>query len=171
MAVHRKKKKNKPTRRRRRIGALALNPSSSIVQIASLAGGFFLADKINPMIDKVADPTKVDQKLVAAGQVGLGAAYLYLKKGKKNIILTVASGLVAGAGVKRAMTAFGIGDIAINGYQRVPSVNGVQRMPSINGYQRVPAVGNYNPGPGGMGMNATKQVVSSNGLLVNRMRA
>lgn len=168
MAVHRKRKKNKATRRRRRIGALALNPSSQIVQIASLAGGFFLADKINPMIDKVADPTKVDQKLVAGAQVGLGAAYLYLKKGKKNIILTVASGLFAGAGVKRAMTAFGIGDIAINGYQRVPSVNGYQNVPAVG---RRRQVGAYNPAPLGMGMNASKVAISSNGLLVNRMRA
>lgn len=169
MAVHRKKKKSKPTRRRRRISGMSFNASNPIVQYGPMVVGYFLADKINPIIDKVADPTKIDSKIVAGGQIGLGAAYMFLKKGKKNPLLNVASGLLIGSGVKRAMSAFGLGNIAINGYQSVPSVSGYQNVPSIG--RRVHQLGAYNPGPGGMGMNATKQVVSSNGLLVPRMRA
>lgn len=170
MAVHAKKKKNKPaTRRRRRISGLALNPTSEIVQYGSIAAGYLLGDKINGMIDKVADPTKVDAKLVAGGQVGLGAAYMFLKKGKKNIVLTVASGLMIGAGAKRGLKAFGIGNLAINGYQSVPSVSGYQSVPSVGGRRK--QVGAYNPGAGGMGMNTVKTAISSNGLLVDRMRA
>lgn len=170
MAVHAKRKKSKSARRRRRMSGLALNPTSEIVQYGSIAAGFLLGDKINAVIDKVADPTKIDSKLVAGGQIGLGTAYMFLKKGKKNIVLTVASGLLIGAGAKRGLKAFGIGDLAINGYQHVPSVNGYQNVPSVGGGRRK-QLGNYNPGAGGMGMNTVKTAISSNGLLVDRMRA
>ena len=82
MAVHAKKKKSK-SRRRRRVSGLAMESTNQQTQlmvagIGALAGYMFFADKINPKIDTFIDPTKVDQKLVAAGQVGIGAAYLYL---------------------------------------------------------------------------------------------
>lgn len=125
-------KKTKTSRRRRRVGALALNPSSQLVQLGSVAVGFLMATPINGAIDKVV-PTNFDPKLVAAGQIGIGAA-LVLKK-QKSMATTVIGGVMAGAGLKRAMGAFGIG--RVGGYQNVPAIG----TSAMNGYQNVPAIG------------------------------
>lgn len=134
MAKHSKRKSSrKPVRRRRRIGATALNMKSPLVKYGSIAAGFLMATTINTPLDKVV-PISVDPKLVAAGQVGLGA-FLAFKK-QQSMITTVAGGLLVGAGIKRAMTAFGIG--SIGNYQSVPVVGRLgnyQSVPVISGYQ------------------------------------
>lgn len=135
MAKYRSRRKKtttkKTSRRRRRVGALALNPSSTMVQVAAVAAGYLLAGTVNPMLDKVV-PTNVDAKLVAAGQVGLGAALVMGKK--KSLVKTLAGGVLAGAGLKRALTAFGIG--RIGNYQSVPAINGYQNVPAIGAGSR-----------------------------------
>jgi hypothetical protein len=171
MAKHAKRKK-KTHSRRRMSGGLSLNANSDIVKFGSMGLGYFLADPINAIIDKVADPTKVDQKLVAGAQAGAGAAYMFLKKGKKNVVLVAASGLLIGSGVKRGMKAFGMGAMPINAYQNVQHVAGPRRRHMLNGYQDVNHVGAHNPSGSGMGYNA--QRIPINGkrtIFANRMRA
>lgn len=125
MAKYSKRRKpgKRKTSRRRSVGALALNPSSQLVQLGSVAIGYLMATSINGAIDKVV-PTNVDAKLVAAGQVGLGAALVMSKK--KSLVKTVAGGVMAGAGLKRALTAFGIG-----GFRNVPAVGNFRNVPAI----------------------------------------
>lgn len=148
------KKKTKKRRKSaaRRVGALALNPSSEIVMYGSIAAGFLFATPINSGIDKLVG-TSVDPKLIAGGQVGLGGAYMFLKKGKKNLALTLASGIMIGAGAKRGLAAFGLG--SIGGYQSVPAINGYQSVPAVNGAASRRIAG-YNPGNGGMGLYGTQ---------------
>lgn len=169
MAKHAKRKKKKSSSRRR-VGAMALNANSALVQYGSIAAGFFAAKTINEnVIDKIADPTKVDQKLVAGAQVGAGAAYLFLKKGAKSLPLVVASGLLIGSGVKRAMTAFGLGALPINAYQNVPHLNGYQDVHHVGARKRI---GQYNPSSSGMGYNAQRIPINGNKpMFANRMRA
>lgn len=137
MAKHAKRTKKK-TYRRRKVGAMAFNASSDLVKYGSVAAGFLMAKTINTAIDNAAG-TSIDGKLIAAAQVGAGALYL-LKKGKKSLPLVIATGVLAGAGVKRALTEFGIG--GIGGYQNVPVI-GNRRM--VAGYGKVPVIGAYNP--------------------------
>lgn len=123
-----KKRKKQTTRRRgRRMGAMSLNASSPLVKYGSIAAGFFLARPINGLIDKVV--MDIDPKLVAAGQVGIGALIAFRKGGGKGkLISTIAGGVMVGAGAKRAMSAFGVG-----GFRSVPAVNGWQNVPAVNG--------------------------------------
>lgn len=135
----RKAKKRTGTRRRRRIGAVNFNPNSPLVQIGSAAAGFFLADKINPLVDKVTGV--MGPKLVAAAQTGIGAALVFLKIGsKKTLLQVIPGGILAGAGVQRALAAFGVVN-GIGGYQRVPVIAGS----TVNGYGQAPVIG-YQPG-------------------------
>jgi hypothetical protein len=147
-----RKKRHAKHRRRhhRRVGALALNPSSPLVMLGSVAIGYFGAGAINPMVNMLIPATMKTQpmtgKLVAAGEVGIGAL-LILGKGKKSMIKTIAGGLLAGAGLKRAMVVFAPGatdtlgayrpNSALNGYGDVPVI-GKHRM---NGYGDVPVIG------------------------------
>ena len=153
-----KTKKKKTTHRRRRVGAMALNPSSTTMKLITAAAGFLMATPVNAAIDKVTG-TSIDQKLVAGGQVGLGAWYL-MGKGKKNMLLTIASGVVAGAGLKRGMKAFGIG--RLGGYGRVPTIGGNQRLMGygqvdvLNGFS-VPGTLNGYETPGIVGRNMNKR--------------
>lgn len=138
MAKYRSRKGSKKAkstgRRRRRVGALALNPSSTLVQVGAVAVGYLMAGTVNGALDKVV-PTNVDAKLVAAGQLGLGAALAMSKK--KTLVKTLAGGVLAGAGLRRAMTAFGIG--RVGNYQSVPVVAGYQSVPALgaSGSRRV----------------------------------
>jgi hypothetical protein len=133
MAKYSKRKKaTKKTSRRRRIGAAALNLNSPLVKFGSIAVGYLMAGTINTMLDKVV-PTTIDQKLVAGGSVGLGALLAFKKQ--KSMITTVGGGILIGAGIKRAVSAFGVA--GIGGYQAVPVVG------RIGKYQDVPAIGNF----------------------------
>jgi hypothetical protein len=132
MAKYSKRKKatRKPSRRRR-IGAAALNLNSPLVKFGSIAVGYLMAGTINTMLDKVI-PTTIDQKLVAGGEVGLGALLAFKKQ--KSTITTVGGGILIGAGIKRAVSAFGVA--GIGGYQSVPVVGRIGRyqdVPVING--------------------------------------
>ncbi len=150
-----KKSKSKPAAKR--MGATALlNPANPIVQYGSIAAGFFLGDKINPLIDKATG--NLDQKIVAGGQVGLGFLLAY-KKGKKNIATTVIGGIMIGSGAKRAMTAFGIA-----GFSNVPAVNGFYDVKAVAGKTAPKRVGTYTPGGGGMSYN-TRGSMNGSGIL------
>lgn len=147
-----RKNKKKSGRRRSRVGAMALKAENPIVKYGSIAAGFFLANQVNGGIDKLVG-TGIDSKIVAGGQVGVGALLVF-KKGKKSLIGTVAGGIMLGSGAKRAMTAFGIGSHGINGYQAVPAVNGYQAVPAVNGYASSKRIG-YPGGLGDMHVSAT----------------
>lgn len=137
-----RRRKKRGTTRRRRIGAMALSPSSPITQIGSLALGYFLAaDPINAQIDKMAKGSAATvpdgtNKIIAAVET-LGGGYLLMSKKKRSLIKTVAGGVIAGAGLKRALKAFNV----ISGFQSVPVVGRpgamVRRM---NGFRDVPVV-------------------------------
>lgn len=133
-----KRKKHKSrTRRRRRIGA-AITASNPLVKYGPIALGFFMADKINPQIDKVAG--NIDTKLLAAAQGGLGA-FLVFGKGKPSMLKSIAGGVLLGSGVKRAMAAFGIGNIG--GYGAVPVIGGYGSVPVIGARRAPRRVGAY----------------------------
>lgn len=152
------KRKKKTTRRRsRRVGAtMALTPTNPMVKLGGLVLGFLAATPINAAIDK-ATGGKIDTKIVGGVQVGLGAFYL-LSKGKKNLILTLATGVLAGAGVKREMTAFGIG--GIGGYGAVPALGGYGAVPALGYARRV--AGYDTPGiVGGYSVPGTMQGAQS----------
>ena len=123
-----RRKRRTSGRRRRRISGVALSATSPLVKYGSLAGGYFLADKINEQLVKITgtlDP-KIVNGVLAAG----GLYYMFMHKGKKNTALTVVSGLAAGTGIKGLLTEFGV-------------VSGFREMPVLNGYQNVPTVGKY----------------------------
>lgn len=140
-----KRRKSRKTSRRRRVGAMAMTASNPLVKYGSVAAGFLLAAKINPLIDKAAGT--LDPKIVAGGQIGIGVAYM-LTKGKKTMPLTVVTGILAGAGLKRAMTAFGIA--GIGGYGAVPVIGQSKRL---MGYQNVPVIGGGYKTPGQLNGN------------------
>jgi len=133
------KKRKKTSRRRRRIGAVALNANSPLVKFGSIGAGYLLADKINEQLVKVTgtlDP-KIVNGVLAAG----GLYMLFMNKGKKSTVITVLSGIAAGVGAKGLLTEFGV----ITGFAQIPVVG---QLPVVSGYG-VPAmgingVGNYN---------------------------
>lgn len=147
------KKKSKKGRKRRRIGA-ALNPRSMIVRLGSLGVGYFLtADPINTQIDKI-NKGKMSEKVVGGGTMGIGAALMLYKN--PGLIRTVAGGIVAGAGLKRELVAFGVvtpkaiapavtGYRRMNGYGSVPVVGGYGSVPVVGGYTPAGTLGGYNP--------------------------
>lgn len=152
MAKYAKRKKAKKTYRRRRVGALALSPSSNLVKLGSVAVGYLFANQVNGMIDKVV-PATVDQKIIGAAQAGAGYFLAFRKGGKSSMIKTLAGGILAGAGVKRLATSMNL-------------ISGFQMVPAVGGYQKVPAIGNrvngYAPGPGGInGYQLARQTVGS----------
>ena len=149
MAKRRKKVKS----RRRRIGALALNPASPLVKYGSAALGYFLGDKINDAISN-ATGDKVDGKIIAAAEAGIGLMLmLMMKKAKKSLPLTIAAGVLTGAGVKKALSEFGI-------------INGFSDVPVLAGYKSVPVLSGYNTRPGAMnGFNVPEPMNSSRAVM------
>lgn len=145
-----KRRKKRGSTRRRRVGGMALSPSSPITQIGSLALGYFLAaDPINGMIDKLLTKNATTPGVVPAGTnkivaavETLGGGYLLMAKSKRSLIKTVAGGVVAGAGLKRALKAFNV----ISGFQSVPvvgrlgMVNVRQNQRGLTGFRDVPVV-------------------------------
>lgn len=169
MAKRKASKKRKTTRRRRISGIGKLNAQNPIVKFGSLAAGYFLADKINPALDK-ATGDKMDGKLLAGLQVFAGLTangMVPLIKGQKNVLMVAAGGILAGAGVKRGLTEFGV----VNGFHNIPALAGYRTVPALNGYNPTPgtSLGSYNPTPsrvmggvpamaadeGGSGINAS----------------
>jgi len=137
----RRRKKRTTGRRRSRVGAMALNANSPVVQLGAVAIGYlFAGNAINGAIDKALNITAIDAagtskgKMVAVAEAGLGALLL-MKKGKKSLPLTIAGGVLAGAGLKRLLAEFKIG-----GFQSVPVLG------RVRGFQSVPVLGNAAPG-------------------------
>lgn len=133
-----KKRKHKSTRRRRRMGA-AITASNPIVKYGPIALGFLLGGKINEQIDKVAGD-KIDGKILAAGQAGLGG-FLVFGGGKASMAKSIAGGILLGSGIKRAMAVFGIGNIG--GYGAVPVIGGYGAVPVIGARRAPRRVGAY----------------------------
>lgn len=120
-----------------------------LIKLASVAVGYLAADKINDKLDKSFTPTpKLDANgqpiadtmtpnVILAGELGLGGLLMLKKMPVKNRMaktaITVAGGVLVGAGLKRAMKKLGV----IHGYQSVPVI-GRHRMA---GYQSVPVIG------------------------------
>lgn len=146
---------NKKTKRRHhRVGAMSLNPKSTLVRVAAVAAGYFLGDTINSAIDSVIPasifPVPVatnpptapatgfaalgfnQDTIVGAAEGGLGAMLL-LSKGKASIIKTGAGGILAGAGIHRLLKKAGI----VTGYQSMPVIG----RHLMAGYQSMPVIG------------------------------
>lgn len=158
----RKVKAKKTSRRRRRIGAMALNPNSTMVQLGSIALGFLGGTQIDNVLSKVV-PANIDGKIIAAGEIGLGSFLVY-GKGQKTLLKTVAGGLMIGAGVKKALTAFGV----ISGFQSVPAVGGYRSVQAVGAPPK--RLGGYNPGRGGLGGYSTfRGGTIDGGLMANEM--
>lgn len=120
------KKKTKVGNKTAARGKSLLNPSSPVVKYGAIVLGFAMGTKINDAIDKMTGG-KIDTKIIAGGQVGLGAL-LAFKKGKPSLVTSVVGGVLLGAGAKRAMGAFGIG-----GFYDVPAVGGFYDVKAVNG--------------------------------------
>lgn len=148
-----KRKAKKTTRRRRKMGALAMKANSNIVKLGAIALGYFMGDKINDTIMS-ATGGKIDGKIVAGAEAGLGALLL-LSKGKPSMIKTIGGGVALGAGLKKLLKEFGIIN-GIGGYGNVPVV-GRRR---INGYGNVPVVGAYSS-PGTLAGYSTEGTLAS----------
>lgn len=145
-----RKSHKRKTHRRRRVGAPALNPSSPLVKFGSVAVGYLLGTTINGAIDKVTGMAAVaatdsKQKMIAAATAGIGTLLLTgkLTKGRPNLMLTVAGGVLAGAGLKRGLKSFnvitGYGAVdVISGYQKVDVISGYTPNMSLNGYRTAP---------------------------------
>jgi hypothetical protein len=142
------KRKKHSKRRRRRVGALGIGKGDTGIKLLAVAGGFFLGNTINTQIDKFlpkepapagsttvsTTPTKGAQTAAMVGEIGLGG--LLLMRKRSGTITKVAGGVLAGAGLKRALGVMGIMN-GIGGYQNVPVI-GAHRMA---GYQNVPVIG------------------------------
>jgi hypothetical protein len=163
-------------RHHRRVGAASLNPGSPLVKLATVAAGFLLADKINAPINKLntiaptattPGSTRLDPTIVMAGEIGAGALLLFSKRraGAMGMAKTVAGGLLVGAGLKRALSQFGV----ISGYQSVPVIG----RRGVGGYQQVPVIGkmpsqlNGRPSQlsGGYGVNGGFPAAVNNGYI------
>lgn len=153
---HRRSHKRTHTKRRRRhhrVGAMSLSAKSPVVMIGAIAAGYFLGDTLTPMIENIipiSDPATKD-KVTAGAEIGIGA--LLLTSRKKSTLKTIAGGILAGAGVKKAAKAFGV----ISGYGSVPVI-GRRR---VAGYGSLPVIGapGYSPGAGQLNGYATPGMI------------
>jgi hypothetical protein len=138
-------KRKKGKRRTRRVGAFGGKKDMGL-KLAALAGGVLLANTINSKLDALttkttaatattpATTTTPPNMLLIVGELGLGGLLLLRKTGgTMGMISKVAGGLLAGAGLGRALKTMGI----MSGYQAVPVI-GKHRMA---GYQLVPVIG------------------------------
>lgn len=146
----RKRHTVKRHRRRRHgsVGALKLGGKDSGLKLIALAGGFFLGKQINAAIDKLNTTTtgtpavstnRVNPNMLTVGEIGIGGLLLLRKKspGMLGTGLQVAGGVLAGAGLRRAIGQLGF----MNGYQSTPVI-GRHRMA---GFQSVPVIGQRMP--------------------------
>lgn len=131
-------KRVKKTYRRRRVSGLGkLNANNPLVKFGSIALGYVFSDKINDALDS-ATGGKMDGKLMAGLEVFAGLAangtLPVLGKKKPGLAMTLAGGVLAGAGAKRGLTEFGI----ISGFSDVPVLGGYRAVPVLNGYNPTP---------------------------------
>lgn len=137
--THTSKKKTGKKKSSKKMGAVALNPNSTLVKVGVPVAGYLFADTINGAIDKM-NGGKIDNKIVTGVQT-LGGALLVFKK-KPGLLTTIIGGLLLGSGVKRGLKEFGV----ITGYQQVPV---------IGGYGKVPVIGGYTPNMSALGYTTT----------------
>jgi hypothetical protein len=151
-----KKKGKKKTTRRRRVGALSLTASNPLVKFGPIALGYLMADTLNtPIYEAVGD--KVDPKLIAAAQTGLGAFLAF--GGKASVIKSVAGGFLLGSGAKKLMAEMGVG--SVGGYGAIPVIGR-----RVNGYGSIPVIGKR---MGAYSPNGSLGAYSPNGSLSNVM--
>jgi hypothetical protein len=137
MTMAKKKRKSGGRKSKgRRVGALAVEKGSGM-KLLALAGGYLLGDAISAPLqtitEKVLPPKEGSnpaKTVVMAAELGIGGLLLLRSKGK---IATLAGGVLAGAGIRRALSQMGV----IKGYQNVPVI-GRHRLA---GYQSVPVIG------------------------------
>jgi hypothetical protein len=140
------RKRRKATRRRRsrRVGALRLGGKDTGLKLLAVGAGFLLGGTINGMVDKflpkttdpVPVPTKAGETMATVGEIGIGGLFLMRRSsGTVGMATKIAGGVLAGAGLKRALKVLGI----MSGYQSVPVIG--RRSHSMAGYQSVPVIG------------------------------
>lgn len=166
MARRRKRSTHKKRRRVSGIGA-AIKPSSPVVQIAALAAGYFLSDKINEPIDKLVptstnvETEKTMQWVKPGAKVALGG-FLLMKR-KKSLLTTIPGGLLAGAGLKQLLVKAGV----VNGFQAVPVIAGYQATPVIAGMP--PQLSGYRVNGNGMPSQLSGYRVNGNERVMGSM--
>jgi len=148
---HRRKKSHSKRRRSRRVGAMSLGGKDTGIKLLAVGAGFLLGSTVNGMIDKMLPkttdptpvPTKNAQTMAMVGEIGIGGLLLLRKQaGSTGMLMKVAGGVLAGAGIKRALGVLGVLN-GIGGYQSVPVIGrGSHRMA---GYQSVPVIGANTP--------------------------
>lgn len=120
-----------------------MSAGSPIVKYGSIAAGYVASNKVNELVDKLTGG-KIDSKIVNGVMAAAGLYYLFISKGKKNTIVTVAAGLAAGTGVKGLLSDFGV----MNGFNSIPVIGGYTDVPVIGGYNvpqpSLSGVGGYN---------------------------
>lgn len=124
------------------------------IKILSIAAGYLMADSINEQVDKIL-PKKTDttvtpnvtgpnQTIGLVGELGLGGLLLLkrLTPGMTGTAIMAVGGVLAGAGLKRALKAAG----AIKGYHSVPVLSGgMLGRKRMAGYQSTPVLGKIPP--------------------------
>jgi hypothetical protein len=141
--ARRKHRGHKTRRRRRNVGALNLKGKDTTMKLVALAAGFLIGPKLNAAIDKANTATsttgvvtnKVDPTIIMVGEIGVGG--LLLMRKKSNMILKLGGGVLAGAGLRRAIGKMGLMNGFMNGFQSVPVIG----RPRMAGYQSVPVLG------------------------------
>jgi hypothetical protein len=141
-------KKKKQKRHRRRVGAFSSKSKDIGIKVLAVGAGILLGKTLNGFADKVLPkttdpvpvPTKNAEMLATAGELGIGALLLLRRQsGPIGLGMKVAGGLLAGAGIRRALKIMGV----IGGYQSIPVIG---RHPRMAGYQSVPVIGGSVPG-------------------------
>lgn len=139
-----RRKRRKARGRRRRVGAaFSLKKGGMTLNLLSVAGGFLMGNAINAQIDKflpkTTDPvtnTQVPNQTIGyVAQLGVGGMLLMSKRARP--VVKIAGGVLAGAGLKRALKSFGV----ITGYQATPVIG----RSHMRGYQSVPVIGRMPP--------------------------
>lgn len=152
--ARRRSKKTTHRRRSRRVGALALNPSSPLVKYGTIAAGFLLAKIVNTSLNGLIPASLKAKtgspKIVAGAQAGLGALLIF-SKGKKSTVKSIAGGLLLGSGIKRLLDSMAAGaPTTITGYGNVDVISGYGNVNVIsgrkmNGYTPNNSLNGYTP--------------------------
>lgn len=162
------RRRRKVARRRRRIGAVAMNANSPLIKYAPPVAGYLMATSINTQVDKIfANVTDAERKalylkIAHASMVALYAWYNFGRKGQKNPLPAIVTGLLGGAGLKGLMTDLNVG---IAGFQQLPVVGGYQQLPVVGAYgSTMPAlngIGSYNMPSSSLGYAVPGSVMGS----------
>ena len=159
---------------KKKVGASTqINAYSPLIQLAAVGLGMAAATPINAGIDKI-NKGKIDNKIVAGGQVAVGTTFLLVRLSKKRSMLDLipvgAGGVFAGAGLVRAYHEFKGTTTPAPGIPApapTTAIQGYQGVPVLGSYQAVPVLGNrvagYNVPPGIGGYNVPSPIMGSMG--------